>query len=381
MRKLALMTALGFLLCGCTNIKEIQFEAYAVGLGIDYIENEYHVILQFLDFSNVAKTEQGKSDQPGQVWLGEGKGETVEEALTKIYEGIQIPVNYDQINVFVFGKSLLENKLDRTLQGLDSNFNIRLTGLAYGTEKPINEIFTTKVPFNYPFTASRMSQPEYMQEQYSSIPPVSLQELIYQFNEHTKTILLPNISINEEIMKKDMGNIPVTTFNGAFMIKDEEMKGLLTNNDLTGFIRVNNESDRTTVVLTDNKEEHVQVELQKPKLKRIMKKNENDIVIGLQIKVAATIRESSQNILSEKLQKQLEKEIKNKAYEAYMKSKEMGGDIFQFEDYMYRYMHNDWKKFYNKQEFPTLEKEDIHVSVSPLKSINKINSGMNPLIK
>ncbi|QGQ48496.1 Ger(x)C family spore germination protein [Metabacillus sediminilitoris] len=381
MRKLVFMTFISIFLCGCTNIEEIQYEAYAVGLGIDYKDNEYHVTLQFLDFSNVAKTEQGKSDQPGQVWLGEGKGETVEDAFTKIYQGIQIPVNYDQISVFVFGKSLLENKLDKTLQGLDTNFNIRLTGLAYGTEKPINEIFTTKVPFNYPFTVSRMSQPEYMQEQYSSIPPVSLQELIYQFNEHTKTILLPNISINEEIMKKDMENIPVTTFNGAFMIKDEEMKGLLTNNDLTGFIHVNNESDRTTLVLNDRKEEHVQIELLKPKLKRIMKKNENDIVIGLHIKVSAIIRESSENILSKKMKKQLEKEIKNKAYEAYMKSKEMGGDIFQFEDYIYRYMHNDWKKLHENQEFPTLEKEDIHVSVRPLKSINKINSGINPLIK
>jgi spore germination protein KC len=384
MRKLAMMTVICLLLSGCTNVREIQFEAYAVGLGIDYINNEYHVVLQFLDFSNVAKTDQGKSDQPGKVWLGTGKGETVEDALTKIYQGIQIPVNYDQISVFIFGKSLLEKKLGETLEALDTNFNIRLTGLTYGTEEQIDEIFTTKVPFNYAFTTSRMSQPEYMQQQYSSIPPVSLQELIYQFNEKTRTILLPNLSINDEIMKEDLAKIPVCIFNGAFMMKGEELKGLLTDQDLIGYIRINNEAVRTTLVLSENKnekEENVQIELLKPKLKRLMKKYENDVVIRLDIKVSAIIRESSEDILSEKIKKQIENEIINKAYDAYVKSEEMGVDIFQFEDYMYRYMHNDWKSLRNKQSFPTLKKENIHVSVHPLKSINKINSGINPLIK
>ncbi|MDQ0201052.1 Ger(x)C family spore germination protein [Neobacillus ginsengisoli] len=382
MRRLLIIIYILPLLTGCTKVNEIQFVAYAVGLGIDYKNNEYHVVLQFLDFSNVAKTEQGKSDQPSPVWIGTGKGKTIEEAINKIYHGIQIPVNYDQIGLFVFGKSLLESRLERTLKALDTNFNIRLTGLTYGTEEPLEEIFTTKVPFNYAYSNARINHPEYMQEQDSSIPAISLQDLIYQFNEKTKTIILPGIKINDEIMKKDLKKLPVTTFNGAYLLKGGKLKGQLTRNELEGFIRINNQSVRSPVIVSERKagkEELVQIELLKPKVKRVFNKDQNDVQIGLDIIVSAIVRESDHEILSPKIKRQIQDKIRNKVYGVYLKSQKIGGDIYQFEDYMYRFMHDDWRKYQKSANFPSLNKTDIHVKIVPLKSINKINSGIHLL--
>lgn len=384
MRKFIIISCTFLFLSGCTIINEIQYQAYAVGIGIDYKADEYHVILQFLDFSNVAKSDQGKSSEPSPVWLATGKGKTIEEAITKIYQGIQIPVNFDQLSIFIFGKSLLENRLAKTLEALDTNFNIRLTGWTYGTEEAIEEILTTKVPFHYDYSNSRIMQPKYMQQQDSAIPAISLQDLIYQLNEKTKTILLPNISIKETIIKKDLEKVPVTTFKGAFILKGEKMKGLLSEKDLKGFIRVNNKSIRSPVILSERsagKEGIVQIELLKPKVKRIITKVENDIQIGLEIKVSAIIRESSNERLSPKIEKQIKEKVKSEVYAAYLKSHEIGGDLYQFEDYMYRFMHDDWKKFRNKGKFPILSKNNIYVSINPLKSINKINSGIHPFIK
>ncbi|MBY0144997.1 Ger(x)C family spore germination protein [Neobacillus niacini] len=378
MRKFLIIFCILSVITGCTKIHEIQFQAYAVGIGIDYKDDEYHVVLQFLDFSNVAKTEQGKSDQPSPVWLGEGKGKTVEDAIIKIYHGIQIPVNYDQLSIFVFGKSVLENRLSETVDALDTNFNIRLTGWVYGTEEHVNKIFTTKVPFNYPYTNARVVQPEYMQQQDSSIPSLSLQELIYQIHEPAKTILVPSISTKDTIIKVEQEKLPVTIFNGAYLMNGTKLKGHLTESDLGGFIRVN--TVRSPVTLKDSKGEFVQIELLNPKMKRVVNKDQNDIRIGLDIKISAIVRESSKQILAPKIKRQIQEEIRKDVYAAYEKSQKIGGDIYQFEDYLYRYMHDDWKSLQASRTFPSLNKKDIHVEIAPLKSINKINAGVDTLL-
>ncbi|MEH7331656.1 Ger(x)C family spore germination protein [Neobacillus drentensis] len=384
MKKFLYITYAMLLLSGCSKINEIQFQAYAVGIGIDYKADEYHVVMQFLDFSNVAKTEQGKSDKPSPIWLGVGKGKTVQEAIVEIYHGIQIPVNYDQISLFVFGKSLLEHRLGLTLKALDTNFNIRLTGMVYGTEKPIEKIFTSQVPFNYAFSNARINQPEYMQQQESAIPTTSLQELIFQFNEKTKNILLPSISVNEENIKQNLEKFPVTTFNGAYVLKDEKMKGFLTNKELEGFIRVNNKAIRSPVIITERKNgkaDHVQIELLNPKVKRIMNKDQNEVQVGLDIKISAIVRESDHTILAPRIKRQIKEKIRDHVYEAYVNSHKIGGDIYQFEDYMYRFMHDDWLRYQKSGKFPILDKTDIHVKVQPLKSINKINAGIHLPLK
>lgn len=381
MRKFLNIICILFVLTGCVKIHEIQFQAYAVGIGIDYQDDEYHVVLQFLDFSNVAKTDQGKSDQPSPVWIGEGKGKTVEDAIIKIYHGIQIPVNYDQLSVFIFGKSVLENRLSKTVEALDTNFNIRLTGWVYGTEEPIKKIFTTKVPFNYPYTNARIVQPDYMQQQDSSIPALSLQGLVYQLHEQSKTILVPSISTEDGIMKMDQDKLPVTIFNGAYLLKGAKLKGHLTEKELEGFIRVNNKSVRSPVIVGEGgKEEIVQIELLNPKIKRMVNKDENGIQIGLDIKVSAIVRESSHEKFSPTIKKQIQEKIRTEVYNAYLKSQQVGADIFQLEDYLYRYMYDDWKVFQTNGKFPTLVKKDIHVEIAPLKSINKINAGVDTLL-
>lgn len=384
MKRFFLISGIIFTLAGCSKINEIQYQSYAVGLGIDYVDHEYRIYVQFLDFSNVAKTEQGKSDQPATVWMASGTGKSLEEAFNKIYQGIQLPVNYDQLTIFLFGKSLLEHKLERTLQDLDTNFDIRSTGWTYGTEKKLEDIFTTKVPFNYAFSSSRINHPDYMQQQQSTVPAITLQELIYQHNEKAKTILLPNISIQEDIMKKDKDKVPVTTIDGAFIIKDRKLKDLLPLNDLKGYITVNNKAVRSFFNVAENKEDNedpVVIELLKPKLKRRIIKSQNDIKFGLDIKLSGVIRESSQVISSPKIKKEIEEKIKSEVYESYNKSQEIGGDIYQLEDYLYRFMHNDWKKLHDKNKFPTLKKEDIRVTVQPLNSITKFNSGVSPLLR
>ncbi|MEJ9231847.1 Ger(x)C family spore germination C-terminal domain-containing protein [Peribacillus butanolivorans] len=119
------------------------------------------------------------------------------------------------------------------------------------------------------------------------------------------------------------------------------------------------------------------MELLKPKLKRRVINIQNDIKIGLDIKFTGIIRQSTEGVIAPKIKKMIEEKIRNEVYESYVKSQEISGDIYQFEDYMYRFKNSDWKKFHDSEKFPTLMKEDIHVKVAPLKSISKINSDVS----
>jgi spore germination protein KC len=368
-----------FICTGCADTKEIENQAYAVGIGIDYTDDNYQVTLQFLDFSNVAKTE-GKSDKPGQVWLGTGEGKTVEEAIFKIYRGIQIPINFDQISLFIFGQSLLEKGLKKTILSLDTNFSIRLTGMAYGTGKSIEDIFTASVPFNYPYTNSRIVQPDYLQGEASTIPSVTLQELVYQLNEKATTVMLPSVSINKEIINKDLEKTPVTIINGSYLLKQNQLKGFLTTDDLKGFIYVNDDSIRTSVVVSDDEqdEKHVQVDLKKPNLKKhIVKTKDNSIKLQLDITISAIIRESSYQLDMREIKRKLEEKLKTEAYNSYIKGLELDSDIYQFEEFMYRFKHHEWKKLSKSVSFPKLKKENIHITIKPYKSIHKNNSNIN----
>lgn len=372
MKKIVIAFVSLFFLAGCTNIKEIQYQAYAVGLGIDFKDNQYIVTVQFLDFLNVAKSEQGKGDQPSKVWLGNGTAKSIEDAIDQINKGIQLPLNFDQVKVIVFGKSLLKSKLKPTLNALDSSYNIRLTGKVYGTNQAIEDIFTAKIPFYYPFNESQISYPDAMQHQSSTVPPLTLQKFMYQFNEKINTILLPSLVVNKEIIKEDEQDYVVPTINGAHLIKEKDWKGFLNTDDLSGYIRVNNETVRTKLNLDiDNNE--MEIELIKPKLRQVVNKNKKKYSFGLKINIDATVLTSNKRTNANKMKKQLKKQLVEEIYTSYEKSREIDADIYQFENYLYRYHRDIWKS--SKEEaFPTLDTDDIEINVKNFKSVPKLQS-------
>ena len=373
MKKIVMILIPLLFLTACREIKEIQYQAYAVGLGIDYKDKEYAVTIQFLDFSNVAKSEEGKGEQPSKVWIGNGKGKSIEEAINKINQGIQLPINFDQIKVIVFGDSLLKYKLKSTLAALDASYNIRLTGEVYGTDQPLEKVFTAKIPFYYPYNESQISYPKLMEEeQGSTIPSINLQKLIYQFNEKATTTLLPALSVNNTIIKEDEGEYVVPTINGAYIIRNKEWKGFLNVNDLMGFILVNKDSFRTDLTLTID-DNQLDIEILKPSMKHKVMNKKPLPSIALDITIDVSVLSLIDTTKSKEIQQALKKDIVNQVYHSYVKSKEMGGDIFQFENFLYKYRYDIWYSLKDKK-FPSLKKEDIHVKIDNLKSVPKLNS-------
>ncbi|WP_197089552.1 Ger(x)C family spore germination protein [Bacillus sp. SA1-12] len=371
MSKLLIFASMLIFLSSCGSAKEIYNQAYAVGMGIDYIDDEYNVVIQFLDFSNVAKTDQGKSSQSVPVWLAKGKGNTIEAALTDIYQSVQMRVNFEQLNLIVFGEGIIKSKqLEEAFQSLTSNFTVRLTAWAYGTNMSFEDIFTSTVIFDFPFSYSRLNQPDEGNQQSSTIPAITLREFVWRFNEKAMTTIIPSVSLNEQNILKEDRPKKTAVINGAYILSNKAYKGWLSTSDLRGFIWTNNESNRSITTINEEKDNLVTVELIEPKIK--LKKNVNGLNYNVIVRLRAIVKQSLDSHLSqEKFIKKVEDAVKKEVKKTFIAGKEIGADIFQLEDNLYRYHYHEWKN--NKQEQP-IDMANVKVKVETLYSIDKYKS-------
>ncbi|ADC50160.1 germination protein, Ger(x)C family [Alkalihalophilus pseudofirmus OF4] len=367
MRKIVFTLCLCMILCGCLESKEIQSVSYAISMGVDFKDEQYELTLQFLDFSNVAKSEQGKGGEVP-LWIAVGRGRSLDDAIREIYRTIQLPVNYEHLYNIVLSESVLERKTSETIDLLTENFLIPYSAWIYSTTQSMEEILASKVIFNYPFLYSRLSQPKDMQGQLSSVPPLSLQEFMLEYEEPTKTIMTPSINIDKSAIKEDLTGIPVPYFEGAHIVKDKKHLGYLSITDLEGYILTNNESERS---LFDLKEEDMflTVELNNPKYKIKQTSSADGTGFELAVTIPAVLRENSTELSMDEVKRKVETAIKAEISHSINKGRELGADIFQLEDYLYRRHHADWRSIQETSD--TFEFEKIVVTLHPFNSINK----------
>ncbi|MCM3161611.1 Ger(x)C family spore germination protein [Metabacillus litoralis] len=368
--KLCLLIVLLVLLTSCQKVKEIHDQAYAVGMGVDYVEDEYHVVLQFLDFSNVAKSEQGKAAEKIPVWLAKGTGKTIETALIDVYDTVEMQVNYEQLNLVLFGEGIITSpeQLERAFETFTSSFTVRLTAWSYGTKEKFEDIFTSSVMFDFPFSYSRLNQPGEGMQQNATVKAIALRDFVLRINERPKTTMVPSIKLNKKNVLKSTEPVVTTVIDGAYIFSDKTYNGWLSTTDLKGYIWTNNQSQRALTEIEEEKGKHIVVELLEPSIK--LKKKKNERSYDIEVDLRAMIKESvAPKVTEAQIKKRIETLVEKEVEKTYKVGQEIGADIFQLEDHLFRYHFKDWQK--NKSEQQNVKLADIVINVKPLYSIDK----------
>ncbi|MBD7939066.1 Ger(x)C family spore germination protein [Cytobacillus sp. Sa5YUA1] len=363
------------LLSGCQKPVEIQYQAYAVGFGIDFIDEEYVVYVQFLDFSNVAKTENSSINQDKPVWLGIGRGNTINKALTNIYKTMQLNINYDHINSFIFSENIIKHRLKETTDSLSSNYNIRVHGWIYGTNEDLEKILTLKMPFYYPYTSSIINQPLDTQRQVSEVPAIDATKYLIGLGEATKTILLPRVEVTDNNVKKNEKKFQVPYLNGGYFIKGGNYIGVLNSSQLSGYIKANKQAkvERSLIqVNMENESDPVEVELRDPKTKITLEKNDFHSKLKLNIKSTIILREGASEVNQDALKHKVEEQIREEAFLSLESGREKGIDVYLFEDYLFRHHNKIWKQHKFQGMFENITAEDINVEIKYSHSPNKV---------
>ena len=349
------------LLSGCWDLKDPQDVNYITAIGFDYVDNQYVVYVQMVDFSTVAKAEIGQPGEQMPSWVGKGTGKTASAALANVYDTAQLRVFYGHINAIVYSERLIKQGLDSALDTQNRYYEMRYTPWVYGTKTPIDQIFTAESFFRMSPTATLMHMPENVFSQKSVVQPKRAREFISNLHEPGMTILLPSLGIDDKSWKEGDKPQSKLIYDGVFAFHDGEFKGRLELNQLIG-LRWVRESTERGLLAVENGELFAEVTLEKPKVKVTPHVSGDKIAFDVDVRLNGYITEKVKLPPVEKLEEYTEKIIKEQILTTTRAGMSIGADPLKLENLLYRKYTKQWKELRERMHRQFSE-DDLKLSI------------------
>ncbi|MGG0248763.1 Ger(x)C family spore germination protein [Peribacillus frigoritolerans] len=358
-RRLILLIAPILLLTGCWDIKQLNQLTYVSALGVDYVNNEYVLYVQVLDFSTIGKSEQRSSGTEGpNIWIGKGKGSTFANAWNDLYNSTQQRTIFGQISSIVFKEAALGKKqVEESLDTLERFEDARLTPWIYTTKKPIDKIFAVEPMFPNSPIMTLLHLPNGNYEQHSLISPMKLVEFAALINEPSTSIIVPTLGLDDKLWKKDDENMPMMYVNGAFLFYKAEPQWISID-DLKGLRWVDQNTERTPLSLNEkNGKIKAVLPIENPIIKIHSKVSKTGVPkFNMNIKVQATVTQLNSQVSNKELINEVKKKIKKEIRTTYLKGISKKVDVFHFEEELYRNNYKSWKLITKENKFPLTSK-------------------------
>lgn len=332
-------------LSGCWDIKSLQDVNYFTGIGIDFKDNKYHIYVQQLDFSSVAKTASGKSEKPAMVWIGHAEGVSISEAVIDLYKTAQQTVFWGHLTAILFSENMLKKgDILGVFDSLVRTPEIRYTPWVYGTKKEMNEIFTTKPFFNLSPLNSILYSPETNYQQRSIVSPMRFSQFIKEFREPGNTVLLPSLGVSDHTWISTKKPDPKLEMDGIFALHSDRYKGWTSYSDLLGIRWLEHMSTQSRIALRQNNEIIASLKFSKPKSKIRIHTSNSAPVFDIDIKVAAALLEVWTDVDEKKLESLASLHIEEEIRAAYQVGMTKHTDLLRLEHSLYHKEFPLWKK-------------------------------------
>lgn len=353
------------LLTGCWDIKDVQDVNYLTGIGIDYVDDQYIVYGQLVDFSDVAKMESGKPLQPVPVWVGQGRGDTTISAVNDLYHTSQMRIFYGQIISIVVSENVLKKGLKEIDELRHRYYEMRYTPWFFGTTEPIDQIFAVTPFFNLSPLMSLLHQPQESYKQESVIAPITSREFVSDIHEPGKATLLPSLSISDRHWKKGGDPHSMLEMDGVFVLQDGKYRGRLTRENIPGLRWVEPQTQRSPLILRSGGKPQVALSLENPKVKIIPHVKGKEVTYTVDVKLSGNVSEIIQPMSERLMEEKAAELVQNEIKRTFEKGLEIHSDLLQLEHALYRQKNKDWKKIYAERDFKitTESLQEIKVSV------------------
>jgi len=334
-----------FLLTGCWSKYEVQNINYVSAVGIDYVEGQYNIYAQLLDFSTVGKLEgQREADEPP-VWIGRGEGISFTEAANDLYSSSQQRINWGQVSAILFSERLLkEQKVGEVLELINRYREIRYLTWVYSTRDPLNEILIATPFFRLSPKASILHNPEQNFRQRSILAPVRLQNFVMDSNEKAKVSYIPELSVRKDQWKENHKPQEPLEYSGLQIYDQDnyyarmsldEIKGLPWLNKHTVRIPVDLFSDHKLVAVLVAEDTEYDI---KPTTKH------DKAYFDISVKVKFGINELHADLTEQELTRMAEKKIEQQIRETFQIAFENKIDIYNLGESLFRRNPSAWKR-------------------------------------
>ncbi|WP_433957380.1 Ger(x)C family spore germination protein [Cytobacillus horneckiae] len=345
-RNVIIITCAVFFLGGCWDARDIQDIHYITAMGIDYKDDHFVVYSQVVSFAGVAKTED-RQTEPTPVWVATGTGKTLSEAIINLYEKANQQIYWAHISLIVFSENTLKEGLDKVNDTLLRFQQIRETTWLYGTSDSIEKIFMVTNLFGSSVQTS-LFNPMDIYELHSLVPPIRIQRFFSEYYEPGMTIKLPKLSIIKAVWKEEKSKEDTAKLTGAFLMKNQDLKGELAKDQLNGFRWMSNTTRRAPLTVNANDDNKIVLMINRPKVK-IKPVYKSSIMFDVNVKIKAAVSDMEANIPLAELIDEAEKEVKKEIMETYEAALEENTDIYNLEEVVYRKNLQKWREHFEGQ--------------------------------
>ncbi|MED4531207.1 Ger(x)C family spore germination protein [Metabacillus fastidiosus] len=361
------------MLSGCYDSRSPERVAYVHGMAIDYKDGEYTLYLQLINFGSIAKSEasggggQGESSQIIKI----GSGKNISDAIVKILLTAQEELYFGNLSFIILGDQLLKEKGIEPVIDLWSRYpETRYKIYFYTGDNLLKQAITIKPILEVSKSLNRLADPENIFHQSSTIPIMTLRDIIIGINEPGHTIVIPNIFIQKDL--KDLteesrvaGANGVTLYN-----RYKQLLGTLIDEDMYGYRWMDKDFARAILTLTKEDEVFgaVTINEKKVKVKPVIVNNKPRFHV--QINAAGSLTEVNNDYLGkieakqavEKIKDMAEEQIKKEVMRTYRQALQLDADIYRLSEVLYRKDLSSWKQYEENGGIP-LDEQSINLDV------------------
>ncbi|WP_106767668.1 Ger(x)C family spore germination protein [Paenibacillus faecalis] len=338
------------LLCGCWDNKEIEDINYVTAIGIDYVDDQYILYIQMLDFTNIAKTESGKSKSPPQVWTGKSTGKTLNQAISNIAESVQERTVLSHISSIIMSEKFLKTDVMNNIDTIHRYYEIRLTPWVFGTKESIEKLMTTKPFYNTSPLKTILHEPLQEYKQKSDITPIQYIKFLLGLTEPATTTLLPNVAIDSSAWKMNMEQDPKLIIEGAHVMSNHKYNGYLTNEELTGLRWMQEETWRSPIHIKKEGIDVASMALVKPKIHKSLNIIHGEPKYHIQIELDGIVTEVLTELTKTELEKEAAEIVKREILDTYRNGLNIHSDVYNLEYLLFKKETGIWKKMKHTSE-------------------------------
>ncbi|PEK98139.1 Ger(x)C family spore germination C-terminal domain-containing protein [Bacillus sp. AFS017336] len=328
-----------FFLTGCYG-KNIKNQIYVTSIGIDYKNGLYTVLIEALNFSNVAKTEGATAvAEPVPALIGTATDESIQGALNQLHKKTVEPLFLGQVNSVILTKNVIEKKMNEVVPFLSQKSLLRYSTWLFGTVADLKDIYQSEAYFNQSNIYTIYHDPE--EQSRLTMPNLNLKynRFISRYSEPVGTILIPSLAIDETHFKEKK-NRKIAYQNGAFVISHKQYKGFVDLDSLSGF-RWFGKYQTATSIETKEKKASMKVLRTKHSIKVLGK---NKPTYNITVRVSGIIETNLNHLHQQKLEKEFASTIRNEINQTLKKGEELGVDLLNLNEKPYQFSLKKWNE-------------------------------------
>ncbi|MCU6710321.1 Ger(x)C family spore germination protein [Paenibacillus sp. J5C_2022] len=327
-------------LTGCWDEVDLQDVSYISAVGIDYVDGQYILYAQIINFSAVAKT-QTPHNEPQKVWMGQGRGESMFKAYYNLGKGAYTLQNLEHLKVIVVHERAL-SKLSEVLDGLNRQRASRYTAKVYGTQEAMDDVFNADTFFDSSPLNSIMYLPGPHEKQYTYVSSTSMQSAVQMLNERAYTTLIPVLQVTDQYWKYGRDEMNTQLISGVFAFEGLQYQGYVAEPQSGGLRWLSpNYSKVMFEVQSGNRK--ATLSIPKAEYKLHWEKGNANSPFRLELSLRGHVVEMDGMLDKQELIASLEAKVREEIERTYKEGLSRGMDLFNLEHHLYRYHNRYWQ--------------------------------------